>query len=168
MQIGRRCDRSGSLFCFLLLVGACYVTCPAMAWTGTPSFSEWHDTMARAFTNFQQQEDKLLDADSANTLTWEKGLRTAVKPADSVIEAERKSDPKAVATLEACRNALMLGAILRLKALGRLPPGHDNPLNIDGDISFDQYARRYIGFAETCEDGLQLPRPANAFRARYR
>jgi hypothetical protein len=95
-------------------------------------------------------------------------LRTAVRPEDSVIEAERKIDPNAVATLEACRNALLLGAVLRLKVMGRLPPGHDNPLNIDGDISFDQYARRYIGFAETCEEGLHLPRPANAFRVRYR
>jgi len=91
-----------------------------------------------------------------------------VRPEDSVVEAERKSGPKAVATLEACRNALSLGAILRLKALGRLPPGHDNPLNIDGDIPFDQYARLYISFAETCEEGLHLPRPANAFRTRYR
>jgi hypothetical protein len=54
-----------------------------------------------------------------------------------------------------------------LKALGLLPPGRDNPLNIDGDIPFDQYARLYIGFAETCEEGLHLPRPANAFRTRY-
>jgi len=168
MQISGRCDRSGFCFYFLLLlIGAFCVAYPTTAWTEKPSLSEWLDSTERAFTNFQQQEDKLLGADSANTLTWEKGLRTAV-PTFSVIEPERKSDPKAAATLEACRKALLLGAVLRLKALGRLPPGHDNPLNIDGDIPFDRYARDYIGLAETCEEGLHLPHSANAFRARYR
>ena len=163
-----RCNLQKFYLYFLLLIGTLCITYPTKAWTETPSFSEWHDTMEKAFTNFQGQEDKLLEADSAKALTWEKGLRTAVRPDVSVIEAERKNDPKAVATLEACRNALSLGAVLRLKELGRLPPGRDNPLNIDGDIPFDQYARLYIGFAETCEEGLHVPRPPNAFRTRYR
>jgi hypothetical protein len=166
MQISGRYDRSGFCFGFLLLLICVFcVAYPTTGWTEKSSFAEWHDGVERAFTDFQKQEDKLLGAGSANTLTWEKGLRTAV-PED--VEGERKSDPKAVATLEACHKALLFGAVLQLKALGRLPPGHNNPLNIDGDIPFDQYARYYIGFAETCEEGLHLPHPANAFRARYR
>jgi hypothetical protein len=167
MHISGRCDRSGFCFYFLLLIlGVFCVAYPTTASTGTPSFSEWLDTTERAFTNFQKQEDKLLGADI--DLTWEKGLRTTVGPEESVIEAERKRDPKAVATVEACHKALLLGAVLQLKALGRLPPGHNNALNIDGDIPFDRYARDYIGLAETCEEGLHLSHPANAFRARYR
>ena len=167
MQPAGRCNPQKFCLYFLLLIGTFCVTHPIKAWTETPSFSEWHDTMEKAFKDFQRQEDKLLDANSVKTLTWEKGLGTAVRPEDSVTEAKRKSDAKAVATLEACRRTLSLGGILRLKALGLLPPGRDNPLNIDGDIPFDQYARLYIGFAETCEEGLHLPRPANAFRTRY-
>jgi hypothetical protein len=55
-----------------------------------------------------------------------------------------------------------------LKALGQLPLGRDNPLNIDGDIPFERYAHLYVGFAETCEEGLHLPPPVNVFRTRYR
>jgi len=158
----------GLCFYFALLAGAFCIACPTKACAEGPSFSEWRDIMERAFTDFQRQEDKLLDADSAKTLTWEKGLRTSGMPDESVIEDERKSDPKAVEALGACRHALMLGAVLRLKALGQLGPGHDNPLNIDGDISFDRCARLYVGYAEMCEEGLNLPRSANAFRTRYR
>jgi hypothetical protein len=167
MQPAGRCNPQKFYLYFLLLIGTFCVTYPTKAWTEWPSFSEWHDTMEKAFKDFQRQEDKLLDANTAKTLTWEKGLRTAWKPEDSVLEAERKRDAKAVAALEACRRALSFGSILRLKALDLLAPGRDNPLNIDGDIPFDQYARLYIGFAETCEEGLGLPRPANAFRTRY-
>jgi len=60
---------------FLLLISTFCVTHPTTAWTETPSFSEWHDTMEKAFKDFQGQEDKLLAANSAKTLTWEKGLR---------------------------------------------------------------------------------------------
>jgi hypothetical protein len=75
MQISGRCDRSGFCFYFLLLlIGAFCVAYPTTAWTEKPSLSEWLDSTERAFTNFQQQEDKLLGADSANTLTWEKGF----------------------------------------------------------------------------------------------
>jgi hypothetical protein len=154
------------VFC-LFIISALGVINPARA-LDEPSFAEWRGVMEKAFRNFQGQEDKLLDADSARILTWEKGLRTSARPENSAIEAERKRDPQAVAALEACRNALLLIAVLRLKAQGLLQPGRDNPLNIDGDIPFDQYARLYIGFAETCEGGLHLPSPANAFRTRYR
>jgi hypothetical protein len=151
---------------FLLLIGAFCVAYPATGWTETPSFSEWRGTMEMAFARFQKQEDALLGSDI--DLTWEKGLRTTVGPEDSVIEAERKKAPKAVETIEACHKALLLGALLQLKVLGRLPPGHNNALNIDGDVPFDQYARGYVGLAERCEDGLHLSHPVNAFRARYR
>ena len=161
-------DRRRAYFHFLFFIGAFCITFSTTAWTDTPSFSEWHDTIEKAFKNFQAQEEKLLEVGSAKTLTWERGLRTSVKPEDNIIEAERKRDPHAVATLEACRNALMSGGVLLLQARGQLPPGRDNALNIDGDIPFDQYARRYIGFAETCEEGLHLSPPTNAFRARYR
>src|SRR5262249_2916471 len=136
-----------------LLICTFSINCAAKASDVEPSFSEWHDVMEKAFRNLQGQEDKLLDADSAKTLTSVKGLITTARPDEGVVEAQRKSDPRAVAALEACRNALMLGAVLRLKVLGRLPPGRDNPLNVDGDVPFDRYARLYIGFAETCEDG---------------
>jgi len=157
-----------SFVAYFFLVAALCVFHPAKAQDGSPSFSEWRDTTERAFRNWRAQEDKLLDADSARVLIWERGLRSSALPENETIEHERRRDPKTVAAVEACRTALMTGAVLRLKVLGRLQPGRDNPLNVDGDVGVAQYARLYIGFAETCEDGLHLLRPANAFRARYR
>src|SRR5690242_5037780 len=121
--------RSFSPIVPLLLICTVSVNWPARASEAEPSFSEWHEVMEKAFRHWQAQEDKLLDADRAKTLTSVPGLMTTARPDEDVIEARRKNDPQAVATLEACKNALMLGAVLRLKVMGRLQPGRDNPLN---------------------------------------
>jgi hypothetical protein len=61
-------------FCvyLLLLVGTFFISHPTRAWAETRSFSEWHDVTEKAFTELQAQEDKLLDANSAKTLSWDK------------------------------------------------------------------------------------------------
>jgi hypothetical protein len=140
----------------------------ARAWDKAPSFSEWRETMEKAFKIFQAQEDKLLDSNDAKTIVFPpREWRTAVKPYDEVLEAERQHDPAAVQTTETCYNALGFGAALVLKVRGMIPSG-DTAIGLDGDVPYDKFATAYIKLAEECENGLHIPHPVNKLRVRFR
>ena len=53
-----------------------------------------------------------------------------------------------------------------LKVQGKIPPG-DSPIGLNGEASYESFAKTYISLAKKCEDGLHMPHTASGLRARF-